>query len=151
MVPNQIPNSADHFSTFQVSRIMDLDRTRLQEWIDRGFFTPFQKASGKGTKALFNREDVYRLRLFVGLLSWIGSRSRAAHALSNINFKEVGPGKDEFKYLILKVPMGKNFVSGDLELLREKPEVKMGTADLFWMIINLQAIKNDVDRLLEKG
>ena len=140
----------EEFSTFQVSRLFDIDRTRLQEWIDRGFFTPFRKATGKGTKAIFTREDLYRLRLFMWLLLWLDSRSRAADALSKVNFKQIGPGKDQYKYLSLKVPSGKGVSGGSFELLKEMPSFKMGIFDLFLMVINLQGIKADVDRLLGK-
>ena len=137
----------DEYSTFQVSRILEIDRTRLQEWINRGFFAPHRKAAGKGTKAVFTREDLYRLELFALLLPWM-HRSRAK-TISNINFDGVGPEKEQYKYCRLRVSARKGFVVGDTELLKEIPPGDMKKASLFVIIINLLAIKDDVDGRLE--
>lgn len=96
MVSNLIMET---FSTFDVSGMFNVDRTRLQEWLDRGFFVPYQKAFGKGTKAIFTRNDLYRLRLFIWLVDVLFNRHDAG-SYSSIQFENVGPGKDQFKYAV---------------------------------------------------
>ena len=138
----------EEFSTFQVSKLFNIERTRLQEWLDRGFFEPFRKASGKGTKAVFTRENLYQLRLFMLLLKWFESRSRA-HTLSQVNFQNVGPAKDQYKFFVWMVPVAKGFLGGSSELAKEMPHFKAGSSGNFIMMaINLLAVKNDVDRLI---
>lgn len=140
----------EEFSTFQVSRLFSIERTRLQEWLDRGYFEPHRKASGKGTKAVFTRENLYQLWLFMLLLRWFESRSKA-HTLSQVNFQNVGPAKEQYKFFVWKVRAGKSFSGGSSELVKEMPDFKTGGPDNFIiMSINLLAVKNDVDRLLGK-
>ena len=57
------------FSTFEISENLNIKRTRLQEWIDKGYVTPsICRAKGKGTKALFSNQDIYHLHMFRELL-----------------------------------------------------------------------------------
>jgi hypothetical protein len=138
------------FTTFDVSKLFRIDRTRLQEWIDAGFFTPSQKAEGKGTKALFTVNDLYRLRLFIWLLD-IGKSRVDAKYDSDIDFSNVGPGPGQIKYgvNIAKVPLDKGRLrAGSFKIVDRTPDASMEGSDLFKMIVNLQAIKAEVDGLL---
>lgn len=68
----------DGFSTFNVEKILGIKRTCLQEWLNRGFIKPsIQKAFGKGSKALFSREDIYKIKLFEVLLTTGFKRDKA--------------------------------------------------------------------------
>ncbi|MGD8228347.1 MAG: MerR family transcriptional regulator [Desulfobacteraceae bacterium] len=59
----------DGYSTLYIGRAFGIPRERLREWLNRGFIKPsIQKASGPGTKALFAREDLYRMMLFKQIL-----------------------------------------------------------------------------------
>ena len=58
------------FTTFDVEKILNIKRTRLQEWMNRGFIKPSQASAGQGTKALFTREDLYGIQLFSELLKF---------------------------------------------------------------------------------
>jgi DNA-binding transcriptional MerR regulator len=71
----------EFFSTFDVEKLLGIKRTRLQEWIDRGFIKPSQASDGKGTKALFSRSDLYGIRLFVALLDLGFNRGAAAEII----------------------------------------------------------------------
>ena len=136
----------ERFSTFQVSQIFDIDPTSLQEWIDEGVVTPHRQSAGEKTTILFSREDLYRLRLFMLLLPWL-SQSRAK-SLSDVNFENVGAGKNRYKYCCLVVPLKQNFVEGSVRLLREISDLTLEPSDFLLQIINLQAVKNEVDGLL---
>ena len=68
----------DLFTTFDVDRILEIKRTRLQEWINHGFIIPSQQTPSKGVKALFSREDLYGIKLFEELLKRGHSRERAS-------------------------------------------------------------------------
>jgi hypothetical protein len=56
------------YSTFDVARILNIQVPRIQEWIRLGFIFPSQASSGRGSKALFSRQDLYGIRLFIELL-----------------------------------------------------------------------------------
>ncbi len=74
----------DLLSTFDVERILDIKRTRLQEWMDRGFIKPSQQSQGKGTKALFSREDLYAIKLFEELLKRGFNRDNASKLTNHL-------------------------------------------------------------------
>jgi len=110
-------------------------------------FEPFRKASGKGTKAVFTRENLYQLRLFMLLLQWFESRSRA-HTLSQVNFQNVGPAKDQYKFFVWMVPVAKGFLA-EVRVGKRDADFKGGSSGNFIMMaINLLAVKKDVDRLI---
>lgn len=53
------------YSTFDVMRILEIDRECLREWVKRGYIVPsIQQSSGRGTKALFSRTDLFRIAIF---------------------------------------------------------------------------------------
>ncbi len=67
-----------YFSTFDIERILKIRRDRLYEWLRGGFIKPTVKASGRGTKAAFIRDDLYRVQLFRMLLNLGMTRNLAA-------------------------------------------------------------------------
>lgn len=55
----------DEFSTLDIVKALgDLGRERLRDWMDQGFVRPGVPASGRGTKAVFSRAEVYGVALF---------------------------------------------------------------------------------------
>jgi len=52
------------FTTANVQRALDLPRERLRSWFKLGFLAPTIAAEGQGKKALFNRQDIYKIALF---------------------------------------------------------------------------------------
>jgi DNA-binding transcriptional MerR regulator len=76
------------YTTFDIVKNLGIKQERLREWIDRGFIEPsLQKASGRGTKNLFSRHDLYRLGLFIYLLNVSLSRERAAELVNSLPFR----------------------------------------------------------------
>ncbi len=142
----------DEFSTFAVAKIFKIERTRLQEWMDGGYFKPHVKAKGRGTKTIFTHDDLYRLRLFVWLLTFFNrDKGRLiASDYSNIDFANVGPKKENIKYGCLTGSIAKGELkTGRFDVLTEMPSKKMQEEELFMWIINLEAIKKEVDAMVE--
>ena len=60
----------NEYSTFDIIRILDIPRERLQDWMNRNFIIPsIRKAEGKGTKNVFSRNDLYGIELFSFLIN----------------------------------------------------------------------------------
>ena len=76
-------------TTFDIVKILDIPRERLQDWINRGFIYPSRhKAEGKGTKNVFSQWDVYGIALFQKLL-WLGlSRGSASIFYKSWSFEQ---------------------------------------------------------------
>ncbi len=69
----------NEFTTIDIQRLLHVERQRLREWIDRGFVIPsVQRASGVGTKNIFNQWDVYGIEMFRLLIETGFNRSSAA-------------------------------------------------------------------------
>ena len=66
------------FSTFDVLKILSIDRERLREWMNRGFVIPTSPAVGQGTKALFTILDVFKIALFKKLIEAGINRKKAS-------------------------------------------------------------------------
>jgi hypothetical protein len=59
----------DEFTTFDIINKLGIPRGRLREWMNEGFILPsLQAADGVGTKALFDRVDIYALVVFKHLI-----------------------------------------------------------------------------------
>ena len=70
------------FTTFEMAEGLSIKRTRLQEWIDGGYIVPvIRKAKGKGTKALFNNQDIYYISMFHELVNFGLTRYMAARVI----------------------------------------------------------------------
>ena len=70
------------YSTLDIVRALKIPRERLRVWIDHGFISPYiQRAEGQGTKALFDRLDVYAIALFRKLLEMVLNRIDASRYL----------------------------------------------------------------------
>lgn len=73
----------ERFSTFDVERILKIRRGRFKEWIDMGYIEPADiTVTSVGKKSLFNRQDLYIIKLFDRLLSDGFSREAAGAFVS---------------------------------------------------------------------
>ena len=69
----------EQFSTFDVVKITGINRETLQDWIERRLIIPsIKRANGVGTKSLFSREDLYRIKLFYELINTYGMKRQYA-------------------------------------------------------------------------
>lgn len=143
----------DHFSTFDIARILHIKRNTLQPWLDARFIAPtIQKATRRGTKNIFAVTDLYKIELFRRLLLCGISRNEASFYI-NVNFANVGPGDTQFKYaLISRAKMEEGVDSGiftDISLTKEAPKVVLKGSDVYGLVLNLLTVKEDVDRLIK--
>lgn len=98
------------FTTFDVMRILKIDRERLREWTKKGYIRPsIQEATGTGTKSLFSKADLYRIGLFRKLIAAGIQRDGAAHLVNSISdvylqeFSGVGiPAKKHHYYILFR-------------------------------------------------
>ena len=60
-----VKNLPNEFQMMDVEKICELKRTRLQTWMERGWIVPsIQKATGHGTRNIWNRQDLYNIAIF---------------------------------------------------------------------------------------
>jgi hypothetical protein len=153
------------YSTFAVSRILKIPVPRLQEWIRLGFIFPSQASSGRGSKALFSRADLYGIQLFLELLDsglnradarWITDRILEEREMrlqkdpvnwgkDYLNIYRTTSTKDPSKPFLERftIDWGAPGVS-QYFARREDP----GKVPYWHLIIDLSEIKNIVDREL---
>ena len=159
----------NEFSTFDVVKILAIKRDRLKDWMTREHIKPsIQEAKGQGTKALFNRADLYAIQLFQHLLNRGFPRKQAAKYVNNWRTakaimprlgRAATPDFEEADHLVLT--LGKNPESGKeivIQTIQKKKlsfkeiEEKLGSGirpDIF--IINFKRIRAFVDqRIAEK-
>ena len=138
------------FTTFDVARILKMDRTRLQEWIDKKFITPETPAKGKGSKALFTKEQLYQIKLAVWLLKTGKQRSQAFY-IANLAWYNVGtsPGQNKFLTVNQKVVSGELLEVGAESITSNYPTQQMGEDDVFRTSINLVAVIREVNLAIE--
>ncbi len=73
----------ERFEQKDITRLLGLKRTALQQWIDRGYVEPsIERAQGPGSRNVWSTEDVLKICVFQELLHAGFSREEAAHLLS---------------------------------------------------------------------
>lgn len=62
-----------------ITRVLGVKRTALQQWVDRGYISPsIQTAGGQGNKNLWSKKDLFSLAVFQELLKHGFTREEAA-------------------------------------------------------------------------
>jgi len=69
------------FTSFQVVKLLNIKKERLQEWLYKGFIKPEVRASGRGTKNRFSFKNLYEIALFSYLLKKGVSRKEGSKIL----------------------------------------------------------------------
>jgi hypothetical protein len=159
----------DEYSLSDISRILKIERPRLQEWLRLNFVYPSYASPEPGSKALFSVDDLYSIQLFVELLETGFSRIDAAFVVSKVqrsfrirkrSYTEPPCNWDEDFLNISRSPSFKGEKMSDIEKFRVSygdPEVsqyfetRRETLDKkpYWhLIIRLKEIKERVDREL---
>jgi DNA-binding transcriptional MerR regulator len=105
----------DEFTTFDIIKALKIPRERLREWMKLGFIKPTIAADGQGTKALFSRQDAYRVELFRRLIQIGLQRKLAAQFIESYN-EPRGNHRWGESYLCIRLGARKT-----------KPEYKYGT------------------------
>ena len=86
------------FSTLDIVKALSIPRERLRDWMNNGFVVPTIKSEGQGTKAIFTRNDIYLVALFVDLLKKGFKRYRASDLIKKASgaFKRNGSKSPAF-------------------------------------------------------
>ena len=63
------PEIEDLYSTIDISKALNIPRERLRDWMVRGFIKPSLPSTSKGTIAIFIRNDVVCVALFMKLIT----------------------------------------------------------------------------------
>ena len=138
----------DRFSTFDIVKFLGINRNTLQSAIAAGFIVPdIQTPSKKdGERAVFSRKGLYRVSLFFKLIQ-LGRTRFEASMESNIAWDNVGGGQDQLKYLCCAgdITIDPRMKIGGLEACRQMPINEMRHNEAVRLIINLNAIKKEVD------
>lgn len=106
------------FKMGEITKLIDVDRNRLKEWIARGWVKPsIKRASGHGTPNVFDRENLYEIALFKKMIEsglsravigdFIGSaqRSRAITQLATVvQAIRIIPLSDELQTGVFRLP-----------------------------------------------
>jgi hypothetical protein len=71
----------DEFSTLDICVALEIPRERLRGWMKEGYIEPTEPAQGQGTKAVFTRQDVYKIALFRLLIERGFKRIQASNHL----------------------------------------------------------------------
>jgi hypothetical protein len=160
----------DEFTTFDIIKALGIPRERLQDWINRGFIKPTIPAEGKGTKAIFTRDDIYRIELFQKLIG-MGLNRKTASCVQRVRwlFRPLKNTSTDCLRMIIKfftkegklVPEFEPYIASENTRMSLKTGqlFKLGDgADLDWqreceewesiIIINLDRIIQKVDMLL---
>jgi hypothetical protein len=139
----------NEFSTFDIVKRLGINRNTLQSAIAGGYVVPdIQKASKKdGTRSKFSREGLYTVSLFFKLIQFGRSRFEAREE-SNISWARVGT---ELNYLKISGDITKDprMEIGGSAMKENYPTDDMKDGEAFRLIVNLVALKNEVDSRLE--
>ena len=140
------------FTTFEIAKMLKIDRNLLAQWLMRGYISPsVKRAQGLGSKNLFSLQDLYNICLFQQLID-SGIAREEAKLYTGINFSSIGDGKNDSKFAVIT---RKNKKSGrdeglimDIRLEKYAPKIVFEDDDSFIVIINLLGIKRRVDRMI---
>ena len=91
----------NQFSTLDIVKSLGVPRERLRDWMNNGFVWPTISSKGQGTKAVFTRDDVYLVALFVDLLKKGFKRDRASEFTGKTSEILKKKGSNNLAYIII--------------------------------------------------
>ena len=114
----------EQYSTLDICKALGITRERLRDWMNRGFIKPsIQEAKGQGTKALFSRNDVYLIMLFLTLI-WNGINRKESSGI----IQDLG---EDRKSKDFKTFMESDFLLFRSSYFKEKRSRAMVTIDMY--------------------
>ena len=133
------------YSTLDVSRILGIEKSRVRDWIVKGFIIPsWHIAMARGDKNLLTYDDLCSVYLFQQLLSKGLQRTPVGFIISEI--AKTGLTnilKSDFRYLIWNTRYPKE--GGIVAILRKIPNSMIDTSSQM-LVVDLLEVKNEVDR-----
>ncbi len=95
------PEIEDLYSTIDISKVLNISRERLRDWMVKGFIIPSLPSISKGTIAIFTRADVLSVALLNRLIERGFKRETASEYVSTLINAQPKP-IDVVNYIILK-------------------------------------------------
>lgn len=158
----------DDFSTLDIVKALGIPRERLREWMKRKDMIPSVSASGKGTKAIFTRLDVYAVELFRQLVDK-GFDRDVARVFVRFYQDRMKNESEHLSYLIIRLGSLRTATGVELEeeysasfaVDNEKINLDEGCIDkptntkfhVHWKmlhVVNLKTLRNHTDEALRK-
>lgn len=144
----------------ELCKILDIDRSRLQEWMHKGYIKPsIQRATSRGEKNIFSHDDLYIVYLFKHLLERGMNRYTASRFVSillrNGFEKTLQNGKNYLIWLGMQLeePTESSYYDeGDsppFALIVEELPLKINNDVESFVTVILLNIKNSVDSLID--
>ena len=137
------------YTTMEIEQLYGIPRARSKEWISRKYISPsYQTASGRGTRHLFTRNDLYVIVLYQKILE-LGISREMAGSFVQWFFFEYGDYtsmiEKDLRYLVItKVAPSGEEPEIHPQLLKEIPKDIPITFE-YILAINLENIKENVD------
>lgn len=137
------------YSTLDVSRILGIEKSRVRDWIVKGFIIPsWHTAMARGDKNLLTYDDLCSVYLFQQLLSKGLHRTPIAFIISEIAKTGLTHNlKSGFRYMIWNTKYPRE--GGKVALLTKIPNSIIDTS-IQMLVVDLLKVKNEVDRKRQK-
>jgi hypothetical protein len=81
-----------YFRTVDIENLLGIPQNRFKGWLWHGYIKPTVKASTRGQKHLFTKEDLYRIYIFEKLMkaSYSLTRERTAREIEKMDLNPGG-------------------------------------------------------------
>jgi hypothetical protein len=137
------------YSASDAGRILGIEKTRVRDWIIKGFILPsWHKAIARGDKNLLTYDDLCNIYLFQQLLSKGFNRLQIAFVIRKIAKNGLTSNlSSELRYITWNTKLPKE--GGAVELLINIPNSMINNS-LQMLVIDLLEVKNAVDRKRRK-
>jgi hypothetical protein len=149
------------YSVHEVSRILGIEKSRVRDWIVKGFIIPsWHKAMARGDKNLLTYDDLGYVYLFQQLLSMRLHRTSISFIISEIGKAGLSENlESNFRYVIWNTKSPKE--GGNIAISNKIPTSMIDTlivddrralprGSRQMLVIDLLEVKNEVDRKREK-
>ena len=141
------------YSTFDIAKILELPKSALQQYVDRGIISPsISESTGRGKKNIFSINDIYHLKLLL-LLQQYGFQQKAAAKVSGElmtdHWKNIDEAEWDYLFIVHtdKKPIIKEFYGLNFQTERDHALKDLGSISI---ILNLYDVKQEVDKLVKK-
>jgi hypothetical protein len=137
------------YSTLDAARILGIEKSRVRDWIVKGFIIPsWHKAMARGDKNLLTYDDLCCVYLFQQLLSKGLQRIPIAFIIGKIAKTGLTHHlKSDDRYVIWNTKYPKE--GGKVSILTKIPNSMIDTS-IQMLVIDLLKVKNEVDRKSQK-
>lgn len=138
----------DTYSTLDASRILGIEKTRVRDWIVKGFIIPsWHKAMARGDKNLLTYDDLCHIYLFQQLRSKGFHRTPIAFIIKELAKTGFSNNlKSGLRYMIWNTKYPKE--GGKVTVVAKLPNSLLDAS--IQVLVDLLKVKIEVDRKREK-